>query len=131
MGVVIYLVDTHAVLWWLTDSPELSPKARGLLADPGNRLLVSSASAWEVATKFRLGKLPSAAVIANDFADWVAKMGADELPITFAHAHRAGLFPQPHRDPFDRMLAAQSLLEDVPLVSRDTALDAFGVTRLW
>ncbi|MCA9516486.1 MAG: type II toxin-antitoxin system VapC family toxin [Myxococcales bacterium] len=126
-----YLLDTHVVLWWLTDAPDLSPAAREILADPANRLLVSAASAWEVATKFRLGKLPSAAVIASDFPGWVERMGATELPMTMAHAARAGAFTAPHRDPFDRMLAAQALLEAVPLVSRDAELDAFGVTRLW
>ncbi len=131
MGAVTYLLDTHAVLWWLTNAPGLSSMAAGLIADPDSRLLVSSASAWEVATKFRLGKLPSAALIANDFGGWVDEMGAHELPITIAHADRAGRFPQPHRDPFDRVLAAQSLLEGVPIISCDAALDAFGVTRLW
>ena len=131
MGAVSYLLDTHVVLWWLTDAPDLSPAAREILADPANRLLVSAASAWEVATKFRLGKLPSAAVIASDFPGWVERMGATELPMTMAHAARAGAFTAPHRDPFDRMLAAQALLEAVPLVSRDAELDAFGVTRLW
>lgn len=131
MGAVTYLLDTHVVLWWLVDLPQLSPRARTRIADPVNRLLVSSASAWEVATKYRIGKLPSAAPIAADFGGWVVRMGAVELPISIAHGERAGAFSAPHRDPFDRMLAAQSILEGVPLISADAALDAFGVVRIW
>ena len=74
---------------------------------------------------------PSTGLIASDFPGWVERMGATELPMTMAHAARAGAFTAPHRDPFDRMLAAQALLEAVPLVSRDAELDAFGVTRRW
>lgn len=126
-----YLLDTHVVLWWLADAPELSARARGILADPANGLVVSAASGWEIATKYRLGQLPSAGVIVGNFTGWVERMGAVELPISTAHALRAGAFPQAHRDPFDRMLAAQALLEETPIISRDAALDAFGVSRLW
>ena len=131
MGTVTYLVDTHALLWWLFDDPKLSPTARAVLADPANSLYVSSASAWEIATKHRLGKLPSAGVLVHDIAGWVARAGFRELPVTISHAQRAGAARQPHRDPFDRMLAAQSVIEGLPLVSADVALKVFGVNLVW
>ena len=131
MGEVRYLLDTHALLWWLFDSRELSPTARALIADPQNELLVSSASAWEIATKHRLGRLKAAEVLVIDMAGWFQRAGFGELPITVAHAQRAGTFAQAHRDPFDRMLAAQSLLEGLPLISRDEALRAFGVSLVF
>lgn len=126
-----FLLDTHALLWWLFDDPGLSQNARAIIADPSNRMLVSSASAWEIATKHRLGKLPAAEQLVQDLAGWVSKAGFLPLPIQIRHAEHAGRFPQPHRDPFDRMLAAQSLLEDCSLISRDRQLDPFGVTRIW
>lgn len=131
MGEVRFLLDTHALLWWLFDDPRLSGTARGIISDPENEILVSSASAWEVATKYRLGRLDSASVLVNDFAGWVRRAGFVELPIRFEHAQRAGLFPQPHRDPFDRMLGAQSVIEEVPLIGLDRAVDPFGVRRVW
>jgi PIN domain nuclease of toxin-antitoxin system len=125
------LLDTHALLWWLFNDRRLSAVARGLIADPSNRVLVSSASAWEIATKHRLGKLSAAGVLVRDIAGWVARAGFDELPVTIAHAQRAGSLPQPHRDPFDRMLAAQGAIEGLPLVSADRALRSFGVNLVW
>lgn len=125
------LVDTHAFLWWAFDAPELSPSARGVLADRGNEVLVSSASAWEIATKFRLGRLPEASVLVQDLDRWISVAGFKSLPITVLHSQRAGLLPQPHRDPFDRMIAAQALVENISVISRDEALRKFGVTLLW
>ena len=101
-----YLLDTHALLWWLFNDPKLSERARGLMADVANELLVSSASAWEIATKHRLGRLDSAKVLVQDISGWIGKAGFRELPIGIAHAQKAGAFTHPHRDPFDRMLAA-------------------------
>ncbi len=131
MGEVRLLLDTHALLWWAFGSPELSGRANALIADRSNTILVSSASAWEVSTKYRLGRLPEASVLVQDMAGWFERAGLVELPITVAHAERAGALPQPHRDPFDRMLAAQSLLEQVPILGRDEALQAFGVRLVW
>lgn len=125
------LLDTHALLWWLFDDPRLSETVRGLLMDPATEVFASAASGWEIATKHRLGKLASAGALVQDMCGWLEKAGFDELPITLAHAGRAGSWPQPHRDPFDRMLAAQSVIESLPLVSRDQALRAFGVTLIW
>jgi len=128
---VRFLLDTHALLWWAFDSKELSRRARALVSDRANTIYVSSASAWEISTKHRLGRLPEASVLVQDMAGWFEREGLTELPITVAHAQRAGTLPQPHRDPFDRMLAAQSLLEDLPIVGRDEELEQFGVALIW
>lgn len=125
------LLDTHALLWWAFGSKELSRRASTLLADRSNTILVSAASAWEIATKFRLGRLPEAKVLVQNMPEWFERAGLTELPMTVAHAQRAGALPDVHRDPFDRMLAAQSLLENVPVVGRDEALADFGVQLIW
>jgi PIN domain nuclease of toxin-antitoxin system len=125
------LLDTHALLWWAFGSKELSRRANALLEDRSNTVLVSAASAWEIATKFRLGRMPEAEVLVQDMPGWFERAGLVELPITVAHAQRAGALSSQHRDPFDRMLAAQSLLENVPIVGRDEALADFGVQLLW
>lgn len=126
-----YLLDTHTFLWWAFDSPELSATARALIAEPGNEIFVSSTSGWEIATKYRLGRLPDAAVLLQDLAGWVEKARFLSLPIDLRHAQRAGTFTQPHRDPFDRMIAAQSLVEGLPVIGRDEALRAYGVQLVW
>ena len=126
-----YLLDTHTFLWWAFDSPELSATARALIAEPGNEIFVSSASGWEIATKYRLGRLPDAAVLLQDLAGWVEKARFLSLPIDLRHAQRAGTFTQPHRDPFVRMIAAQSLVEGLPVIGRDEALRAYGVQLVW
>jgi len=125
------LLDTHALLWWLFDDPRLSGTVRGIAMDRSNAVFVSSASAWEIATKHRLGKLDSAAPLVTDTSGWIGRAGFGELPVGIAHAQRAGSWPQPHRDPFDRMLAAQSVLEDLPILSRDPAFAQFGVLAVW
>lgn len=125
------LLDTHAFLWAAMQPAELSPRVRGLFEDPANGLVVSAASAWEIATKFRLGKLAGAKVIVNDFDDVVRRLGAAVLAISHTHALVAGSYPQSHRDPVDRMLAAQAQVEELPLVSKDRALRQFGVNLLW
>lgn len=125
------LLDTHTLLWWLFNSKELSPQARLLLADPDQRILVSPASAWEIATKFRLGKLPQAAPLVHDFNGLLAKARFEELPISAAHAIRAGTLAGLHRDPFDRMLAAQALTQSVPVLGCDDAIATLGATLIW
>lgn len=126
-----YLLDTHALIWWLTNDRRLSRTARAVIGDPVNRISVSSASAWEISTKHRIGKLEGVDALARDVAGWVGKARFEELPITFAHAERAGGWLQEHRDPFDRMLAAQSELEGLPLVTSDAALRGFGIQLVW
>lgn len=128
---VSYLLDTHALLYWLFDDSRLSPTSRALIADRANTVFVSAASAWEIATKHRIGKLPSASVLVQDIAGWIARAGLRELPMTVTHAQKAGSFGQPHRDPFDRMIAAQSIIEQVPVVSQDTSLAGLGAQLVW
>ena len=125
------LLDTHALLWWLSDDPALSKPARKFIAETKNTVIVSAASAWEIATKVRLGKLATAAELAADFVGIVGREGFELLPISPDHAIRAGLLPGPHRDPFDRMLIAQAQAEGVPLVTNELVFDAYGIRRIW
>jgi PIN domain nuclease of toxin-antitoxin system len=125
------LLDTHALLWWLSDEPALTKAARGIIAETKNLILVSAASAWEIATKVRLGKLPIAADLAADFAGYLEREGFQMLAISWDHAIRAGLLPGPHRDPFDRMLIAQAQAENIPILSNEILFDTYGVRRLW
>ena len=118
-------------MWWLAGDKQLSKKARALIADDDNPVYVSAASAWEVATKYRLGKLPDGAVLATDFARHVARQGFIGLDITLDHGQRAGVLPGPHRDPFDRMLIAQAQAENLVFVSIENVFDHFGISRLW
>ena len=125
------LLDTHALLWWLLGDPELSLVARNAIAEPGNEAFASAASAWEITTKFRIGKLPKAAVIAADIAGIVARHGFIELPVSSRHGQLAGSLPGIHKDPFDRMLIAQAIVADMTIVSGDDVLSGYGVARLW
>ena len=125
------LLDTHALLWWLSDDRALAGSARKLIARSNSTILVSAVSAWEIATKFRLGKLPGAADLVADFDGYLKRERFESLPITSDHAVRAGLLPEPHRDPFDRMLIAQAQAENIPIISNDAAFDPYKVRRLW
>lgn len=125
------LLDTHALLWWLAGDLALSTRARNAIADDGNEVYVSAASAWEVTTKYRLGKLAGAGPLAVDFAREVASQGFLSLPITLQHGQSAGTLPGTHRDPFDRMLIAQARDERMALVSNESVFDEYGVTRIW
>jgi PIN domain nuclease of toxin-antitoxin system len=125
------LLDTHALIWFASDAPQLSEAARSALEDEGNEVLVSAVNALEIAIKHRLGKLPSGELLATDFERQIAGRGLGSLAMTATHARIAGALPGDHNDPFDRILAAQALLEGLTIVSRDAALDAFGVIRLW
>ena len=125
------LLDTHAFLWWLDGDRRLSIKARRLIADEANAVLVSAASAWEITTKARLGKLPGAKDVAADVLGCIGNQGFVPLDITVLHAQRAGGLAGDHRDPFDRMLIAQAQLEDVAIISDDAVFDEYGVRRVW
>jgi PIN domain nuclease of toxin-antitoxin system len=125
------LLDTHAFLWWLDGDRRLSLKARRLIANETNAVLVSAASAWEITTKARLGKLPGAQDVAADVVGCMANQGFMPLDITVLHAQRAGTLAGEHRDPFDRMLVAQAQLEDVAIASDDGVFDDYGVRRIW
>ena len=125
------LLDTHAFLWWIADSSRLSESAYRAIADEENDIAVSAASAWEIATKHRLGRLPSADALASDIGVYIARQGFDEMSVTVDDASRAGALPQHHRDPFDRMLIAQALSRDLFLISNESLFDLYGVRRLW
>jgi len=125
------LLDTHALIWWLEGSEALSPRARDAISDEANSIAVSAASAMEVATKFRLGKLPGAALLAQDFEAIVAAQGFTELAISVHHARLAGEMNIAHKDPFDRFLIAQAQAESMALVSNKALFDSFAIQRLW
>jgi PIN domain nuclease of toxin-antitoxin system len=126
-----FLIDTHVLLWWFFGDHRLSKKAIDTLKNPEKEILVSSASAWEIATKFRLGKLPNASEIIRDFPALLKKGRLEMLAISIEHALEAGSLPGPHRDPFDRMLAAQARLEDIPLISSDPIFKNFPIKVIW
>jgi len=125
------LVDTHALIWWLSADPALTVAARRIIADTRNTLVVSASSAWEISTKVRLNKLPGATSLVLEFSARMEREGFELLSITPEHGIRAGLLPGPHRDPFDRMLIAQSQAESIPIISNERIFDSYGVRRLW
>jgi PIN domain nuclease of toxin-antitoxin system len=125
------LIDTHALLWWLLDDPALPASARRHFARSANTILVSAASAWEIAIKFRAGKLPGVGDLLADLAGYLAHERFEALPISTEHAVRADLLPGPHKDPFDRMLVAQAQAENVAILSNDSVFDSYRVRRLW
>lgn len=125
------LLDTHVVLWWLTDDHRLQERQRAILNDSDNRLLVSAVSAFEIATKVRIGKLPAASVFERDLERVSIDYDVDELRLSIEHAVLAGRLSVDHRDPFDRLLAAQSIVERAPLVTADPAFKMFPVEVAW
>lgn len=125
------LLDTHAFLWWLAGDARLSKAARSAISDESNDIFVSAATAWEIATKVRLGKLPLPALAGAAMLRAITSQGFHELSVTVAHGERAGSLAGEHRDPFDRMLIAQAHAEAMLLVSNETVFDSFGVTRVW
>jgi PIN domain nuclease of toxin-antitoxin system len=125
------LLDTHTFLWWLAGDESLSATARTAIAGEGNDIFVSAASAWEIATKHRIGKLRNVAAIVNDLDQAVVDQGFVGLPISLRHGQVAGALPGHHRDPFDRMLIAQGMLEKLVIVSNEQPFDAYGIARLW
>ncbi len=125
------LLDTHALLWCWADDPVLPPSVREVVTDPGNEVFVSAASAWEVATKFRLGRLTEYEGAVLRFNEFVVDAAMRHLPVTYQHGLRAGSYSAEHRDPFDRILAAQAELESLILVTTDSAFREFPVRVLW
>lgn len=125
------LLDTHALLWWSAGDPQLSAAAREAIPDRRNEIWVSAASAWEIAAQQRLGKLPPLAADAKAFGHLRAAAGFELLPVSAAHAWQAGAMADANRDPFDRMLAAQSEIEQLVPVTRDPAFAAFQTHTLW
>jgi PIN domain nuclease of toxin-antitoxin system len=125
------LLDTHALLWAILAPKSLSSRASLLIEDPDTVPLVSAASAFEIATKVRKGKLPEAVELERDFAEVIDQAGYTMLPIDSATALRAARLVADHRDPFDRIIAAHSIQLDIPVISIDRQLDLFGIRRIW
>jgi len=132
MGAHLILLLDSSTLIWATSVPSLlSICARAAIDDEDNEIYVSAASAWEIATKHRLGRLEHAGPLALSWNDQLEQMGCGQLAIDHRHALRAGGYDVGHADPFDRVIAAQAELEDMTLVASDRAFDLFPVTRLW
>jgi PIN domain nuclease of toxin-antitoxin system len=127
---VIVLLDTHALLWWWKIPQQLSPNAKKAIEDDSNTVLISAAVAWEVAIKTKTGRINFESLLAK-WAELLTQDQFIELPITSDHGIRAGQLPLHHRDPFDRMLAAQAQSQGLPIVSSDRIFDAYGVRRIW
>jgi len=125
------LLDTHTLLWSVNHPALLSGQASEIIGDERNVIFVSAASAWEISTKVRLGRLPGAVIIERNFEATMDLAGYTLVAIEGSVAIRAGRFTAAHRDPFDRIIAAQALTFDIPILSVDTKLDAFGIQRIW
>jgi PIN domain nuclease of toxin-antitoxin system len=126
-----FIADTHAFIWFVTDSPLLSPKAKGLFESSESVRLLSMASLWELAIKANLGKLTFAKPLGEFIPQQLVLNYIHVLDISMSHVLQVGTLPLHHRDPFDRMIIAQSLVEDLPVLSNDEAFDAYGVKRIW
>lgn len=125
------LLDTHALLWWLDGDRKLPARVRRRIADINSTVFVSAASAWEITTKWRIGKLDGAEAVARDVGAAIVRQGFTPLDISIRHAEHAGRLATDHRDPFDRMLIAQAQLEGLTITTNDQIFDDFGVERFW
>lgn len=131
MGEMKVLLDTHTLLWWLFGDKRLSKRVHALLRDVETQTLISSASGWEIATKYRLGRIPEAAPFVQNAGNILQTQRMSVLPVSLTHAIAAGLLKYAHRDPFDRMLAAQSQIENIPLVTNDKVFRPLGLEMIW
>lgn len=125
------LLDTHAFLWWVADDERLSPRAAALIAEPSNEVLVSAATAWEVVVKSALGRVEVPTPVDRFLTAQIEANAFIPLPIHMRHALGLAALPQIHRDPFDRILVAQAVAEDLTIVSRDRVMDGYPVTVEW
>ena len=125
------LLDTHSFLWWITDDPRLSPRAREIMSDGENRLFLSAASGWEIAIKSRLGRLVIPEPLESFVPVQLAENGIEGLPIALSHALHVASLPDHHRDPFDRILVAQSELEHLPILTGDPLIAQYAVETVW
>jgi PIN domain nuclease of toxin-antitoxin system len=130
---VRHLLDTHALLWYTLSDPKLSGTAKALILDAANEVLISPASYWEIAIKISIGKLKLQQPYEDIIDVCLKQYGFKILPIEPAHTAKLVTLPFPpnHKDPFDRLLVAQALVEGIPLISGDPELDAYSITRLW
>jgi PIN domain nuclease of toxin-antitoxin system len=124
------LLDTHALVWWFSEPAKLSKRATSIITNASNTVLVSAASAWELAIKVNLGKIDAMSLV-SELGIHIDEEGFEELPIAIGHATRAGSLPMHHRDPFDRLLVAQALELNVPILSADKSLDRYDIRRVW
>ena len=132
MGTVGYLLDTHTFLWAVQKDVKLSGNSREKIEDMNSPLFVSAVSAYEIMNKYRIGKLSEYEYIAENYFDIIHKLGAHDLPVTARHMHFAGKFEWTHRDPFDRLLAAQAFTENLTLITNDPAFQTLPwVDVLW
>jgi PIN domain nuclease of toxin-antitoxin system len=125
------LLDTHAFLWWVADDDALTPTARAAISDPANECLFSAASAWEISIKVSIGKLSLVGDVRRFLPEQMAANGFEPLPVSVTHAARVADLPFHHRDPFDRLLAAQALEERIAIISADAVFRKYGVKRIW
>lgn len=125
------LLDTHSFIWFVEDHPSLSPAARALIEDATNDIFLSIASVWEMAIKASLGKLTLSQPFDLFIPNQLLLNNITLLDITVSHTLHVATLPFHHRDPFDRLLIAQSLVEQMPIISIDSAFDAYGVKRMW
>jgi len=125
------LLDTHTFLWWIANDPQLSSRARQIMAEPDTEPFLSAASGWEMAIKSRLGKLKLPADLPGFVADQLRINAIQVLPIHLAHALHVYTLPDHHRDPFDRILVAQSQLEKLPILTSDPLITQYAVTTIW
>lgn len=125
------LLDTHTLLWWLFDDPKLSNDARNYITNGDNHLVFSSASAWEISIKYKLGKLPKIGDVIDNLSEYLRHERIAILPISLEHALLAGNLPEHHKDPFDRMLAAQAKIENMILISTDLIFTSYGIKTIW
>jgi PIN domain nuclease of toxin-antitoxin system len=125
------LIDTHTFLWLIEDHPHLSTAARSIFADSANEVFLSIASVWEMAIKVSLNKLQLNASFEHFITQNVPKNNVQLLPVTLPHLVQVSALPFHHRDPFDRLIIAQSIVENIPIVGVDAAFDAYPITRLW
>jgi PIN domain nuclease of toxin-antitoxin system len=128
---VRHLLDSHSLLWYTLGVPQLSSTAKSVIVDPANEILISPASYWEIAIKVSIGKL----ILHQPYVDFIDaclnKYGFTILSVDPKHTARLIGLPFHHKDPFDRLLVAQALVESIPLISKDSVLDAYGITRFW
>jgi PIN domain nuclease of toxin-antitoxin system len=125
------LLDSHALFWFIDGDARLSRTARDAIEQPATIVNVSAVTAFEISNKVRQGKWPGAQTLANELLEIVARLNFEPLPLSVEHARHAGLLNVAHRDPFDRMLAAQAELEGIPLVTADAIFGKFNVRTLW
>jgi PIN domain nuclease of toxin-antitoxin system len=126
-----FIADTHAFIWFITDSPQLSAKAKELFESSDSERLFSMASIWEIAIKASLGKLSFKKPLNEFLPEQIAANSIQLLNISLSHALRIEKLPFYHRDPFDRMIIAQSLTESLPVLSKDITFDTYGIKRVW